>query len=200
MKILLVGASGTLGSAVAQALDARGHELVTVGRGSGDVRLDVSDPQAVGRLYERVTGLDAVAVAGGEAVFKPLDALSGDDFTATLRTKALSQIELVRQGARHLAPNGSFTLVTGILSEEPVAGGAAASAANGAVEAFVRAAAIELAPRRVNAVSPTLLTESVEAYGDIFAGYEPVPAASAAAAYVRSVEGRHTGRVYRVGF
>ncbi|GAA0385231.1 short chain dehydrogenase [Streptomyces luteireticuli] len=199
MKILLVGASGTLGSAVAEALDARGHELVTVGRTGGDIRLDVADPEAVGRLYERVTGLDAVAVAGGDAVFKPLSELTADDFAATLRTKALSQLELVRQGARHLAPNGSFTLVSGVLTEEPVVAGAAASAANGAVEAFVRAAAIELAPQRVNAVSPTLLTESVEAYGAVFPGVEPVPAASVAAAYVRSVEGRHTGRVYRVG-
>ncbi|MFI1968324.1 short chain dehydrogenase [Streptomyces cinnamoneus] len=199
MKILLIGAGGTIGSAVHTTLTGRGHEVVTVGRTSGDVRLDMSDPQAVGRLYEQCGQVDAVAVAAGDAVFGPLDALTYDDFSATLRGKALSQVELVRQGTRHVAPRGSFTLVTGVLTHEPVPGAAAAAAANGAVEAFVRAAAIELAPQRVNAVSPGLVAESADAYGQVFPGVEPVPAARVATAYVRAIEGAATGQVLRVG-
>ncbi|MCC3773467.1 short chain dehydrogenase [Streptomyces sp. UNOB3_S3] len=199
MRILLVGAFGTLGGAVRTALAGRGHEVIAVGRGRGDVICDIADPAAVARLYEQVTGVDAVACAAGDAVFGPLGGLTADDLAATLRGKALGQIELVRQGVRHVAPEGSFTLVTGVLAQEPVVGGAAASAANGAVEAFVRAAAIEMAPRRVNAVSPTLLAESAEAYGAFFPGVEPVPAARVAQAYVRSIEGRETGRVLSVG-
>lgn len=198
MRILLVGAGGTLGSAVRNALAGRGHEVIGVGRTGGDLVCDVTDPGAVARMYAEAGLLDAVAVAAGDAVFKPLAQLDADDFAATLRGKALSQLELVRQGARHIAPTGSFTLVSGILAEQPIVAGAAASAANGAVEAFVRAAAVELPPRRVNAVSPTVLEESLPAYGPFFAGMEPAPAARVATAYVRSVEGAQTGRVYRV--
>ncbi|MFK0295101.1 short chain dehydrogenase [Streptomyces sp. NPDC090442] len=199
MKVVVVGAFGTLGGAVRAELVGRGHEVVAVGRSRGDELCDIADPAAVGRLYEQVTGIDAVVCAAGDAVFAPFSELTADDMVATLRGKALSQIELVRQGVRHVAPQGSFTLVTGVLTQQPIAGGAAASAANGAVEAFVRAAAIEIAPQRVNAVSPTLLTESTESYGPFFPGFEPVPAAKVARAYVRSVEGRETGRVLSVG-
>ncbi|MEU3408159.1 short chain dehydrogenase [Streptomyces sp. NPDC006670] len=198
MRILLVGAGGTLGTAVHKALAARGHEVLGVGRSGGDLVADVTDPEQVGRLYAQAGPLDAVAVAAGDAVFRPLSELTADDFAATLRGKALSQIELVRQGARHLAPTGSFTLISGILTEQPIVAGAAASAANGAVEAFVRAAAVELPPQRINVVSPTVVEESLPAYGPFFAGMEAVPAARAATAYVRSVEGAQTGQVYRV--
>ncbi|MFG3549281.1 short chain dehydrogenase [Streptomyces sp. NPDC047725] len=198
MRILLVGAGGTLGGAVREALTERGHKVIGVGRSGGDLVADVTDPEAVGRLYEEAGALDAVAVAAGDAVFKPLGELTADDFTTTFRGKGLSQFELVRQGARHVAPNGSFTLVSGIISEQPIVAGAAASAVNGAVEAFVRAAAIELPPQRINAVSPTVAEESLPAYGPFFPGMETVPAARVATAYVRSIEGAQTGQVYRV--
>lgn len=198
MRILLVGAGGTLGGAVRRALVARGHEVIGVGRAGGDLVADVSDPEEVARLYTVAGPLDAVAVAAGDAVFRPLGELSAADFETTFRGKALSQLELVRQGARQVAANGSFTLISGILAEEPIVAGSAAAAANGAVEAFVRAAAIELPPQRINAVSPTVAEESLPAYGAFFAGMEAVPAARVATAYVRSVEGAQTGQVYRV--
>ncbi|MEU1365825.1 short chain dehydrogenase [Streptomyces sp. NPDC005803] len=198
MRILLVGAGGTLGGAVRRALVARGHEVIGVGRSGGDLVADVARPEEVARLYAEAGPLDAVAVAAGDAVFRPLGELTADDFAATFRGKALSQLELVRQGARHVAATGSFTLVSGVLTEEPIVAGAAASAANGAVEAFVRAAAIELPPRRINAVSPTVAEESLPSYGPFFAGMEAVPAARVATAYVRSIEGAQTGQVYRV--
>ncbi|MFM9982043.1 MAG: short chain dehydrogenase, partial [Burkholderiales bacterium] len=94
---------------------------------------------------------------------------------------------------------GSITLTTGILTEQPIALGSSASLVNGAVEAFVRAAAIEL-PRglRINAVSPTMLAESMAGYGPFFRGFAPVTAARAALAFSRSVEGRQTGQVYKI--
>ncbi|MET9417551.1 short chain dehydrogenase [Streptomyces klenkii] len=198
MKILLVGAGGTLGGAVRKALAERGHEVIGVGRTGGDVICDVTDPEAVGRLYAQVEGVDAVAVAAGDAVFKPFGELTADDFAATFRGKALSQVELVRQGTRHVAPTGSFTLISGVLTDEPIVAGAAASAANGAVEAFVRAAAIELAPQRINAVSPTVVEESLPGYAPFFPGMEAVPASRVATAYVRAIEGAQTARVYAV--
>lgn len=198
MKVLLIGAGGTLGSAVRGALAARGHEVVGVGRSGGDLVADVTDPESVARMYAQAGGVDAVAVAAGDAVFKPLGQLTADDFAATLRGKALSQVDVVLQGVSQLPPTGSFTLISGVLAEQPIVAGAAASAANGAIEAFVRAAAIELPPQRINVVSPTVVEESLPAYGPFFAGMEAVPVSRVATAYVRSIEGAQTGQVYRL--
>jgi NAD(P)-dependent dehydrogenase (short-subunit alcohol dehydrogenase family) len=80
----------------------------------------------------------------------------------------------VRQGTRHVAERGSFTLIAGVLNRDPIVTGSAAAMVNGAVESFVRAAAIEIAPQRINAVSPTVFTESMAEYGDLFPGVTPV--------------------------
>ncbi|MET9847665.1 short chain dehydrogenase [Streptomyces ossamyceticus] len=196
MKILLIGATGTLGTAVHKTLTSRGHDILTVGRGGGDLRCDLTDPAQITDLYERAGQLDAVVSAAGDVPFKPVTELTPDDHLAAFRGKVLSQIELVRQGIPRVAERGSFTLITGVLAREPIPTGAAASMANGAVEAFVRAAAIEIAPQRINAISPTVFTESLADYGDYFPGMPPVDLADVAQAYVRSVEGAQTGQVY----
>ena len=199
MRILLVGATGTIGKAVRSILIERKHDVVSAGRHSGDKRVDMADPGQISGLYEQLAGIDAVAVAAGGSVFKPLEHLTVDDLDFTYRSKARGQLELVRQGLRHIPAAGSFTLVTGLLSREPVLGSTAVSFANGAIEAFVRAAAIEMAPRRINAVSPGVVAESEDDYDRDFPGIIPVPVAQVAAAYVRSIEGRDTGRIYTVG-
>ncbi len=116
-----------------------------------------------------------------------------------LQDKLLGQVRLVEAGTPTLRDGGSFTLITGILAEQPIVAGACASMVNGAVEAFVRAAAIEL-PRgiRINVVSPNVLTEAMDSYAPFFRGFEPVSAARAALAFSRSVEGRQTGQVYKI--
>ncbi|MFJ4316324.1 short chain dehydrogenase [Streptomyces lavendulae] len=199
MKVLLIGAGGTLGRAVHTALRERGHEVVTASRKDADVHVDITDPESVRAMYEAVGPVDAVACAAGSVPWRPLGDLTTADVRAGLEGKAVSQIELVRQGAARLPAHASFTLITGILAREPLLSGSVASLANGAVEAFVRAAAIELPGRqRVNAVSPTVFTESLGVYGDTFAGFDPVPVARAANAYVKSVEGHRTGEIFRV--
>ncbi|GLV80491.1 short chain dehydrogenase [Streptomyces lavendulae subsp. lavendulae] len=197
--MLLIGAGGTLGRAVHTALRERGHEVVTASRKDADVHVDITDPESVRAMYEAVGPVDAVACAAGSVPWRPLGELTTADVRAGLEGKAVSQIELVRQGAARLPAHASFTLITGILAREPLLSGSVASLANGAVEAFVRAAAIELPGRqRVNAVSPTVFTESLGVYGDTFAGFDPVPVARAANAYVKSVEGHRTGEIFRV--
>lgn len=196
MKILLIGAGGTLGTAVHKALHTRGHEVLTVGRNGGDLRYDITDPAQVAELYDRAGRVDSVVSAAGHVPYGPVAELTPEDYLAAFRGKVLSQIDLVRQGISRIAERGSFTLITGVTVREPILTGAAASMANGAVEAFVRAAAIEIAPQRINAVSPTVFTESLAQYGDYFPGMPPVDLADVAQAYVRSVEGAQTGQVY----
>jgi NAD(P)-dependent dehydrogenase (short-subunit alcohol dehydrogenase family) len=198
VRILLVGATGTLGTVVGDTLRGRGHEVVTVGRTAGDLRGDVTDPADVGRLFDEAGSLDAVVSAAGSVPYKKITEITPADYLSAYRGKVASQIELVRQGTTRIAPRGSFTLITGVLGRDPIVTGSAAAMANGAVEAFVLAAALEIAPQRINAVSPTVLTESVPKYGQIFPGIPPVDGATVAQAYVRSVEGAETGRIFRL--
>ena len=197
-KILLIGASGTIGQAVLANLSAR-HEVITVGRTSGTHRADLSQPGSVAALFKAVGKVDAIVSTAGNLHFGPLAEMTPEQFNLGLQDKLLGQVQLALLGQHYLNDGGSITLTSGIVGIEPIRNGANATAVNAAIDGFVAAAAIELARGvRINAVSPTILTESVGSYGPFFPGFETVPAARAALAYQRSVEGGQTGRVYRV--
>lgn len=198
MKVLIVGASGTLGQAVAEHLGQR-HRIITAGRNSGEHRVDLRDDASVASLFAAVGRVDAIIGATGSVHFGPLAEMTATQFDTGLQDKLLGQVRLALIGQHHLADGGSITLTTGILAEQPIRLGVNATAVNAAVEGFVRAAACEL-PRglRINAVSPTVLSEAWDAYADFFPGFEPVSAARAALAFQRSVEGVQTGQVYKV--
>lgn len=197
MKILIVGGGGTIGKAVAAELSGR-HEVVTAGRSSGDLRVDITDLQSVRALYTAAGPLDAVACAAGNVHFGPLEEMTSEQFDLGLRDKLMGQVNLVTAGREAVRPGGSFTLISGILGHDPIRYGASASMVNGAIDSFVRAAAIELHDRRINAVSPTVLAESMDAYGAYFRGFDAVPVARVALAYSKSIEGAQTGQIYRV--
>jgi NAD(P)-dependent dehydrogenase (short-subunit alcohol dehydrogenase family) len=199
MKILLVGAHGTVGHGVAAELGQR-HELIDAGRKGASVTLDLADRDSIRRALDKVGPLDAIVSAAGQVGWKPLLDLSPEDWAYSVANKLMGQVTLALVGQHYLRDGGSITLTSGVLRENPVPYGAAASLANGGIEAFVRAAAIEL-PRglRINAVSPGVLLESMDSLGPFFRGFEPVPAARVALGYARSVEGAETGRVFAVG-
>lgn len=199
MRVLLIGPAGRLGTAVRAALAER-HEIVTASRSGGDVTVDIRDPATIAAMYEQVGRLDAVACAAGSVPYRPLEELTTDDLRRGIADKLLGQVELVRQGVTHVADDGSFTLITGILARQQIRTGTVASVVNGALEAFVKAAAIELPGRqRINAVSPTVFTEALDVYGSVFPGFLPVPLRDVAATYVRSIEGAQTGQIYELG-
>ena len=198
MKILLIGATGTIGQALVQTLGSR-HEIVSAGRNSGQYRADLSQPRSLSSLLETVGRVDAIVCTAGNLHFGPLTEMTAEQFNLGLQDKLLGQVQLALAGHRHLRDGGSITLTSGVLAIEPIRNGANATAVNAAIEGFVAAAAIEL-PRgiRINAVSPTLLTESLPTYGPFFPGFETVSAQRVGLAYQRSIEGAQTGRVYRV--
>ena len=198
MKIILVGASGTIGQAIDRELRER-HDIVRVGRNSGELQVDITDPASIRRLFEQTGPFDALISAAGNAHFGALEDLSAKEFAVGLDDKLMGQINLVLIGREFANEGASFTLTSGVLSEDPIRYGAAVSTVNAALDGFVRAAAIEL-PRglRINGVSPTILEESLPAYGPYFRGFKAVPAATVALAYAKSAEGRQTGQVYRV--
>lgn len=193
MKILIVGANGLLGSAAASALRGR-HEVIEASR-SGQVSVDLTEPDSIQRMFDEVGPVDAVISCTGSVPFKPLAELTDKDFRSGLEDKVLGQVNLVQIGVNHISDGGSFTLTSGVLAREPILTGAAASLANGALESFVMAAAPEL-PRgiRINAVSPSVLTEAT-GYHEFFPGFSQIPAETVGRAYVKSVEGIQTGQV-----
>ncbi len=111
----------------------------------------------------------------------------------------MGQVNLVAIGLNYLNDRGSFTLTSGILNRDPILWGASAAMVNGAIDGFVKAAAIELTRGvRINAVSPTVVSESLDKYADFFRGFVAVPVHTVAQAYIKSVEGAQTGQVYCV--
>ncbi|MFS0861963.1 short chain dehydrogenase [Fredinandcohnia sp. 179-A 10B2 NHS] len=198
MKILLVGASGTIGSAVKSELQDQ-HEIITAGRNKADVTVDISSPESIQHMYQTIGNVDAVINASGSTHFGPLHELTPEKNEVSIMNKMKGQINLVLLGLNHVNDHGSFTLTTGIIIDDPISGGVSAAMANGAVRAFVHSAAFEM-PRgiRINDVSPNVLVESMDKYGSSFPGFDPVPAKKVALAYRKSVEGIQTGKTIKV--
>lgn len=195
-KILVVGASGLIGHAVADEL-SKNHEVIRASR-NGAERVDMSDIDSVRALFERIGDVDDVVCCAGAAPFKHVTELSPEDYEDGLRSKAMGQINVVTEGMKRVADGGSFTLISGILTTVPIHGSVASAVANGAVESYVVTAASEL-PRglRINAVSPTVLKEAT-GYHSAFPGFKQVPAEDVVQAFVRSVEGVESGQVLTV--
>ena len=197
MRVLVVGATGTIGRAVVAALEDR-HEVLPVAHRSGALTVDLQDSASIARLYEKVGRVDAVVCTAGGTRFRPLSELSEEDFRFSLMHKLLGQINLVRLGIRFVADRGSFALTSGTLASRPSRGGAAVAVANAGVEAFVASAALEL-PRgiRINAVSPGWVTETLKKMGHRPEG--GTPAATVARAFVEAIEGDSSGAVIEPG-
>ncbi len=199
MKIILVGASGTIGQAVERELAER-HEVIRVGRNSGDYQVDIRDVASIRKLFEEIGSFDALVAATGSVHFGALAEMQAEQFAVGLNDKLMGQVNLLLIGREFINEGGSFTFTSGILSDDPIVAGTSASMVNGALNSFVKAAAIEL-PRglRVNIISPTVLVEAMDSYGPFFRGFKPVPAVDVALAYAKSVEGKQTGQIYTVG-
>ena len=193
MKIAIVGATGTIGKAVTEAL-SKSHEIVALSRSGVENRTDITSKASLEKAFAAIGKIDAIVCAAGGAVFKPLAALSDADFEKCLQDKLMGQVNVVRVGSQYVRPGGSITITSGVLAQEPMPGAAAISLVNAGLEGFGRAAALELASDkiRVNVVSPPWVSETLVALKmDPANGH---PASEVAKAYVHSVEGNMTGR------
>lgn len=196
MRVLVIGATGTIGRAVVEALTGR-HEVIVASRQRAGLKVDLTNADSIRAMFQATGPVDAVVCAAGEARFAPLSKLSDDDFRFSLTSKLMGQVNVVRVGFEFVRDRGSLTVTSGILARTPMSGSAAVSLVNAGLEGFVRAAAGE-APRglRVNVVSPPWVTETLHALG-----MDPAPgqpAAAVAQLYVRSVEGNQTGITFEM--
>jgi NAD(P)-dependent dehydrogenase (short-subunit alcohol dehydrogenase family) len=198
MKILIIGGAGTIGKKVSAHL-AKKHQTVIAGRNSGDVNVDIDDSQSIEAMFESIGKLDAIVCVAGEAKWGAFDSMTEEDFYVGLRSKLMGQVNLVRIGQKHLNTGGSFTLSTGILADDPVVGTTSPAMVNGGIHSFVKAAALELANGvRINVVSSGLVEDAVEKYEAYFPGHNPIPMDKVINAYVKSVEGKGSGKTITI--
>lgn len=201
MRVLIIGATGTIGSAVADAFTATGDEVLRASRNS-DLAVDISDPAAIAAMYQKVGEtigrLDAVVCCAGAGAFAPLTELSDEQLEFTVRNKLLGQVNVVRHGVEYVNDGGVFVLTSGMFSYRPMPGVPALALANGALESFARAAALDL-PRyiRIGTICPPFITETAQKLGMPIEG--TLSAAENAKAYLAFASGDETGTVVFVG-
>ena len=195
MKIIVIGAGGDIGRAVCAELSLR-HEIIKVGRSSGDIHADIANRESLDGMFRETGMVDAVVSAVGSVHFAPLTDFTEEQFMLGLTNKVMGQVNVVLAGLSYVNDGGSFTLTSGVLDRDPIRMGTGAATANGALGGFVIGAAIEM-PRglRINVVSPGLLEVSEKRYGDFFPGHERVPSERVGRAFAKSVEGAVTGQV-----
>jgi NAD(P)-dependent dehydrogenase (short-subunit alcohol dehydrogenase family) len=195
MRILVVGGAGTVGKAAVSDL-AKRHEIVTAGRTSGDIKVDVMDEASVIAMFKAAGKVDAVIVTLGHVHFGPVATMTPALFRKGVESKLMGQVNVALIGQHHVAVNGSITLTSGVTNRDVIRQGANAASINGALDDFVRGAAIEM-PRglRINVVSPGLLEDSAKKYDGYFPGHIPVSSQRVGFAYTKAVEGAITGQV-----
>jgi NAD(P)-dependent dehydrogenase (short-subunit alcohol dehydrogenase family) len=196
MKMIIVGASGTMGKHLTSVF-RKDHEVITAASGGCDVRVDITSTESIENMYNQAGAFDALVSTAGPTYVGPWKKMSDKEFRKGVEGKMMGQVNLVLIGQHYINPKGSFSLITGALTHEPQLNFANASAANGAVEAFVRAAAIELENGiRINAISPTVIENSPQ-YFPFFPGDIPVTMQQLEYGFRKSIFGANTGQVIK---
>jgi NAD(P)-dependent dehydrogenase (short-subunit alcohol dehydrogenase family) len=197
MKIIIIGATGTIGKHVTAALQ-KDHEIIKAGSKSGDMQVDITSPASIESFFKQAGKFDALVNVSGDGHFGPLNSMKDADFRKGIDSKLMGQVNLVLIGQHYINPKGSFTLTSGSLAHDPIVLGANLSAVNAAIDGFVGSAAIELENGvRINVVAPSVVEES-PGYFPYFQGHIPVSMHRVTQAYVKSVLGAQTGQVYPV--
>ncbi len=119
MRILVVGASGTVGQAAVKELGRR-HEIVTAGRSSGDVTVDLMSEPSIRAMFEKAGRIDAVVAAAGHTHFGPLATMTEAQFRKGLDDKLMGQINLTLIGLNHVIDGGSISLSSCVIYSDRI--------------------------------------------------------------------------------
>ncbi len=197
--IILIGAKGKMGQAALSGLGK--HKVITASRsGKGtDHSVDITSEDSIRNLYQQVGDFDAVVNTVGECEYAPFVEMSENQWSTTVQSKMMGQINLVRIGLEYVKDNGSFTLISGILNVKPIPLAIADAVTSSAIDSFVKCVSYEM-PKgiRINAINPTVIEEAWGVYGDMMPGFQPVPGSLVGKAFERSVDGFLNGEVIYV--
>ena len=172
-KVVVVGGSSGIGLATAELAKNEGAEVVIASRnaerlkavadkiGATAIATDVTSDESVNNLFKMCGPVDHVVVTAAQLRSGPFKTVSMDDVRATMEGKFWGAWRVAR--AAEIKAGGSLTLTSGFLSVRPRPNSAIVGAANGALESLTRALALELAPIRVNCVSPGIVDTPIRA-------------------------------------
>ncbi|MGX1320831.1 NAD(P)-dependent dehydrogenase (short-subunit alcohol dehydrogenase family) [Bradyrhizobium sp. USDA 377] len=172
-KVVVIGGSSGIGLATAELAKGEGADVVIASRSAAKldpvaerlkvtaIPTDVTSDQSVTDLFRRTGPVDHVVLTAAQLRTGPFKTVAMEDVRGTMEGKFWGAWRVAR--AAEIRPGGSLTLVTGFLSVRPRPNSAIISAANGALESLARALALELAPVRVNAVSPGVIDTPIRA-------------------------------------
>lgn len=198
MRILIIGANGTLGKAITPVLADR-HEVITAGRTSGDIHVDITSEAAIQGMFEQLNNIDACICIAASGPTDDFSTLTENQLIADMKGKLFGQVNLVLLGQHWINQGGSFTLTSGVFADTPYKGVTGGAVTSGALHSFTISAALELKDKvRINCVSPGMAADSADQFGHLFPGLKAVPMDHLVAAYLKSVEGSDTGHIYRV--
>ena len=172
-KVVVVGGSSGIGLATAEFAKKQGAEVIVASRSADKVKAaadkigakgivaDVTNDDSVVQLFKICGPVDHVVVTAAQLKSGPFKTVAMEDVRATLEGKFWGAWRVAR--AAEIRAGGSLTLVSGFLSIRPRPNSAIVGAANGAIESLARSLALELAPVRVNCVSPGIIDTPIRA-------------------------------------
>ena len=192
MKIIVIGATGTIGSAVASLL-AKENQVIGVSR-SSELAVDLQKPETLENISKQHPDVDAILCVAGDATFGQLDSLTDDDIEFSLSNKLMGQINLVRFARKLMKDNGIIVLTTGILAQNPNPGTPMLTMINRGLEGFVEAASLDMPKNlKLHAVSPPMAKETAEKLGW---GKGGVPANEIAKLYQEAITSSQQGKIF----
>lgn len=194
-KIIVVGSTGTIGKEIV-SLFSPDYEVITINRHSGDYKADIQDPESLKKVFQEIGSFDGLISASGVAKWAPMAELTLEDYKNGVESKMLGQLALVYIGRQYANPKAAFVLTSGEAATHPMFGSTLLSMINAGLNAFVKAAALELSDFRINIVSPSFAKETMEMMG--LDSSDGIPAADFARLYKHAIEEHHSGKVYRI--
>lgn len=192
MKVVVIGATGILGKAIATVLSDEGHEVIRASRHT-QPSLNLDDPASIDTFYKTLGEVDAVICAAGNASYGLVSELTDEQFQVGLTSKLLGQVNLVRKGLSKVRPGGVFILTGGYWAYNPWPKTSAIAMVNAGLEGFVRGAALDLQDsRRIIIVHPPVVRELAAQLG--MDGTSWPSAAAVAKIYKMALESKITGQ------
>jgi len=197
-KILITGASGTVGGAVYNSLKDK-YELIRAGRKGADIQFDATDSKSIENAIKDIDELEGIITCFGKVPFSPFPEMPEEDFLSGMKNKFFGQVNIIRAALPKLSQGGSIVMTSGILSDQPINNGVCAAAVNGAINSFALALSLELKGRaRVNVVSPSMVEASIKTHGHLFDGYKPTTMEDLVNAYRYCMTGLLNGKVIKL--